>query len=77
MCIRDSGYLVAHAGIQVRINIATARQIDDGMILEPGQAAAIVKYRDANGKFADWQALMRVPGLDPKKLNEQRENVVF
>jgi competence protein ComEA len=71
------GYLVAHAGIQVRINTATARQIDDALYLEPGQAAAIVKYRDANGKFADWAALMKVPGLDAKKLSEQKTNVVF
>jgi competence protein ComEA len=71
------GYLVAHAGIQVKINVATAKQIDDALDLEPGQAEAIVKYREKNGKFADWDALLKVPGLDPKKLNEQRENVVF
>jgi len=71
------GYLVAHSGIQIRINTATAKQIDDALDLEPGQAAAIVKYRDANGQFADWAALMKVPGLDPKKLEEQKGNVVF
>lgn len=71
------GYLVAHAGIQVKINTATAKQIDDALDLEPGQAEQIVKYRDANGKFADWEALMKVPGLDPKKLEEQKANVVF
>jgi competence ComEA-like helix-hairpin-helix protein len=71
------GYLVAHAGIQVKINVATAKQIDDALDLEPGQAEAIVKYRDEKGKFADWPALMSVPGLDPKKLEEQKANVVF
>ncbi len=71
------GYLIAHCGTQVKINSATARQIDDAMDLEPGQADAIVKYRDGHGKFADWQALMNVPGLDPKKLDEQKANVVF
>ena len=71
------GYLVAHSGIQIKINTATAKQIDDALDLEPGQADAIVKYRDEKGKFADWQALLNVPGLDPKKLNEQKENVVF
>jgi competence protein ComEA len=71
------GYLVAHAGIQVKINVATAKQIDDALCLEPGQAEAIVKYRDEKGKFADWQALLAVPGLDPKKLEEQKANVVF
>jgi competence protein ComEA len=71
------GYLVAHSGIQVKINVATAKQIDDALDLEPGQAEAIVKYRDEKGKFADWPALMSVPGLDPKKLDEQKANVVF
>jgi len=71
------GYLVAHSGIQVKINTATAKQIDDAMFLEPGQADAIVKYRDDHGKFADWKALMSVPGLDPKKLDEQKAKIVF
>jgi competence ComEA-like helix-hairpin-helix protein len=71
------GYLVAHNGIQIKINTATAKQIDDAMDLEPGQADAIVKYRDEHGKFADWQALMSVPGLDAKKLEEQRPKVLY
>jgi competence protein ComEA len=71
------GYLVAHEGIQVKINVATAKQIDDALDLEPGQAEQIVKYRDEKGKFADWQALLSVPGLDSKKLEEQKGNVVF
>jgi competence ComEA-like helix-hairpin-helix protein len=70
-------YLVAHFGVTVKINEATARKIDDVLDLEPGQAEAIVKYREANGPFADWKALMAVPGLDSKKLEEQKANVVF
>ena len=71
------GYLVAHSGIQVKINVATAKQIDDALDLQPGQAEAIVKYRDDKGKFADWAALMNVPGLDAKKLDEQKDKVLF
>ena len=71
------GYLTAHFGVQVKINAATARQIDDALVLSAGQAAAIVKYRDEHGPFADWQALMQVPGLDAKSLEEQKNNVVF
>jgi competence ComEA-like helix-hairpin-helix protein len=70
-------YLAAHFGVPVKINEATARQIDDVLDLASGQAEAIVKYRDAHGKFANWQDLMKVPGLDPKKLEEQKPNVVF
>jgi competence ComEA-like helix-hairpin-helix protein len=71
------GHLVAHAGIQIKVNTATAKQIDDALDLEPGQADAIVKYRDEHGKFADWQALMQVPGLDPKKLDEQKLKIIY
>lgn len=71
------GYLTAHFGVQVKINSATARQIDDALVLAAGQAAAVVKYRDEHGPFKDWTSLMQVPGLDPKKLDEQKGNVVF
>lgn len=70
-------YLVARCGIQVKINTATAKVIDDALDLEPGQADAIVKYREAHGPFADWKAFLAVPGLDAKKLEEQKANVVF
>ena len=70
-------YLTAHFGVQVKINKATARQIDDVLDLAVGQAEAIVKYRDEHGPFTDWPSLMQVPGLDPKALDDQKGNVVF
>ena len=70
-------YLTAHFGVQVKINTATVRQIDDALDLAAGHAAAIVKYREEHGPFADWQSLMQVPGLDPRTLDEQKGNVVF
>lgn len=70
-------YLATHFGVQVRINKATAKQIDDVLVLPEGQADAIVKYRDERGPFADWAALMQVPGLDAKKLEVQKNKVVF
>jgi len=70
-------YLVVHFGVPVRINSATARQIDDVLVLADGQAEAIVAYREAHGPFAGWDDLMQVPGLDPKALEEQKANVVF
>jgi competence protein ComEA len=70
-------YLATHYGVQVRINRATPKQIDDVLVLAEGQAEVIVKYRDEHGPFADWAALMRVPGLDAKKLDVQKVKVVF
>ena len=71
------GYLVAHLGIPVRINKATVKQIDDAMNLKPGEAEAIVKYRDENGPFAEFSALLKVPGIDVKNLTEHKANIVF
>ena len=70
-------YLATHYGVQVQINKATVRQIDDVLVLAEGQADAIVKYREANGPFADWASLLRVPGLDAKRLEFQKSKVVF
>ena len=70
-------YLTMHYGVPVKINKATARQIDDSLVLAAGQAEAIVTYRDAHGPFAGWDDLLKVPGLDPKKLQEQKGNIVF
>lgn len=70
-------YLTTHFGVQIRINKATAKQIDDVLVLPEGQADAIVKFRDERGPFADWAALMQVPGLDAKKLEVQKAKVVF
>ena len=71
------GYLTARLGIPVKINQATAKEIDDTLDLPPGQAEAIVKYRDVNGRFADWNDLLKVPKLDAKRLEEQKANIVF
>lgn len=70
-------YLTMHFGVPVKINKVTAKQLDDVMVLEPGQADAIVKYRDEHGPFADVEALLKVPGLNPKLIEEQKANLVF
>ena len=70
-------YLTMHFGVPIKINKATAKQIDDVLILEPGQADAIVKYREANGPFADFAALMKVPGLNAKVMEEQKGNINY
>lgn len=71
------GYLATHYGVQIKINKATVKQIDDALVLAEGQADAIVKYRDANGPFADLAALLKVPGLDPKAIEIQKDKIVF
>mgnify|MGYP003353151361 CR=1 FL=1 len=70
-------YLTMHFGVPVKINKVTAKQLDDVMILEADQADAIIKYRDEHGPFADLDALLKVPGLNLKLIDEQKANLVF
>lgn len=60
----------------VDINSATADVIAkelDG--IGPNKAAAIVKYREANGPFKNMQELLKVKGIGQKTLEQNRENI--
>ena len=45
--------------------------------LSEKDADTIVAYRKANGAFADFDALKKVPDIDLKKLEEHRDAVAF
>ena len=70
-------YLTAHFGKPIKINEAGSADLDGTLDLGPGQADAIVTYRGAHGAFADWNALLKVPGLDAASLEPQRANILF
>jgi competence protein ComEA len=69
-------YLTRWYGL-VRINTATAAELSAVLGLSPKDAAAIVAYRKANGKFADSAALAKVEGIDKAKIEEQPEALIF
>lgn len=69
-------YLVAVYG-KVNVNNAPADEIVQIIGLSPKEAEAIVKFRKDNGKFADFDALGKVPGVDPKKLEKSREAIAY
>jgi competence ComEA-like helix-hairpin-helix protein len=70
------GYLVRTYG-KVFINTAKADEIAAVLSLSPKDAQAIVEFRTANGKFADLDAIKKVPGIDVKKLDEHKDAVAF
>ena len=45
--------------------------------LSEKDAKGIVAYRDANGAFADFEAVKKVPDIDLKKLEEHKDAVTF
>ena len=55
----------------VDINTATAEQLEKSLKgIGPAKAAAIVKYREANGPFKSVDDLAKVPGIKGKTLDK-------
>ncbi len=57
------------------LNVNTAQQIDlesAGGLLRR-EAAAVVRYREKNGRFKSLDDLKKVPGLDFKKIDSRRD----
>jgi competence protein ComEA len=69
-------FLVHHYG-KVNINRSAAADIADAVGLTAEEAQAIVKYRDDNGPFADFDALAQVPGVDATKLEKNKDAITF
>ncbi|MEO8483024.1 MAG: helix-hairpin-helix domain-containing protein [Acidobacteriota bacterium] len=69
-------YLTRHYGI-VAVNTAAASDFCAVLGLSAEEADAVVLYRTTHGKFADGDALLKVPGLDETKLKGQREALRF
>lgn len=61
----------------VRVNRATAKELESWLGLTPEMAAAIVSYREANGPFKDLDGLKHVPGLDWPKIESQKARIQF
>jgi len=70
------GYLLRSFG-KVYINNAKADEIVAVLTLSQKDADTIVAYRTTNGKFADFDALKKVPGIDLKKLEARQDAVGF
>ncbi|MGD1073216.1 MAG: helix-hairpin-helix domain-containing protein [Bryobacteraceae bacterium] len=62
---------------KINVNTASADQLLNALDLSAAEADAIVKYRKANGNFKDLAAIEKVPGVDPKKIEAQRELIAF
>jgi competence protein ComEA len=70
-------YLSKYFGPVVQVNKAAAKDLQDQLELTGDEAAAIVKYREANGGIKSWDDLAKVPGLDAKKLEPLKKRLKF
>jgi competence ComEA-like helix-hairpin-helix protein len=69
-------YLTRYNGV-VSVNSAAAEELSAVLGLSATDTAAIVDYRQTNGKFADAEALMKVPGIDKSKIEAQPAALKF
>ena len=69
-------YLVSQFG-RANVNTASASEIAEATGLSEQEAEAIVKYRKDKGKFEDFDALSKTPGVAIEKLEKSREAISF
>ena len=70
-------YFSVALGKKVKINEATATVVAETFDIEEELAAAIVAYRRQTGPFKTWKDIAAVPGVDPARVEEQKDNLDF
>ncbi len=65
------------APVKTNVNKATSMDMQTQLELTAKDADAIVKYRTAHGDFKEWDSLIKVPGIDAKKLEAKKDSIAF
>jgi quinoprotein glucose dehydrogenase len=73
---RTVQYLAARFG-RVNVNEAAQAELQEVGDLSPAEAAAIVEFRTHEGAIRSLDALKKVPGLDPARLEARKERFLF
>ena len=72
-------YLDTHFGkdSKVWINTAPLGELKSVVGLSVDECKALIAYREANGSLKQWGDLLKVPGVDAKKLEAKKEIIAF
>jgi len=72
-------YLARNFGFpgSINHNKATAEEIESSLHLTSKEAEAIVQYRKQHGDFKDWHGLLKVEGVDNKKIIEAKDRIIL
>lgn len=74
-------YLVKHYAAdevpKVKINKASAIDLESGLSLKRSQAKAVIEYREKNGAFKSIEDLKKVPGLEADKIEAKKDRISF
>jgi competence protein ComEA len=61
----------------VNVNKARAIDLESRLSLKRSEAAAILRYREANGDFKSIDDLLKVPGIDTSKIEAKKDQLAF
>ena len=72
-------YLAANFGPDAKVNVndAALDELKSVLGLLSPEAVAIVAYRQAHGRFKTWRDLLKVPGVDAKKIEAKAGRMAF
>lgn len=74
-------YLTKHFGpdapLPIKVNTASAVDLESLLLLKRSESAAIIKYRTDHGDFKSIDDLRKVQGLDFKKIVAKKDLLVF
>jgi competence protein ComEA len=72
-------YLTANFGPDAKVNVndAALDEVKSVLCLSTTEAKAIVDYRQDHGKFKEWRDLLKVPGVDAKKIEGNAGRMAF
>jgi competence protein ComEA len=59
------------------VNKATASELAAGLGLSAKEASAVVAFREQNGDFKTWSDVSKVPGVDAKKIESNKDRLAF
>jgi competence ComEA-like helix-hairpin-helix protein len=59
------------------VNKATAGELAAGLGLSAKEASALVAFREQNGDFKTWSDVSKVPGIDAKKVESNKDRITF
>lgn len=77
LSLMSAALVAAPTEPQIDVNTATAEQLADGLDgIGPAKAEAIVKDREAHGKFKSVEDLTRVKGIKKATLDKIRDKVI-
>lgn len=68
---------LGEASRPLNVNTANSVELESVLLLLRKEAAAVIAYREKNGLFKNVDDLKKVPGIDVKKIDAQKDRLYF